>query len=403
MDSANATRLALSTAQRSSLAFRLPSTGAVAYGPPRKDRMAQATTAEVAGTIDPKKLRSFAKLVFGQLSGALVGAMIHLGDRLGLYKAMAGAGPLSAAELAAKTGLDERWLLEWLRGQGAAQVLTIHGEDRFELPPEGAPILAEENHPAFGMGFFQQLPAMMRIVGRLPESFRTGVGLPYDALGEEGAAGIERGFAPWFRALLVPVVLPKLEGVTQKLERGARVADMGCGAGAALLTMAKSFPRSELHGYEISRFALARAEEQKRVSGLLNVHFHDASSDPLPGDASFDLVTAFDCIHDMTHPAEVIDAIRAALAPDGTWLLVDIKGHGSYADDVRDNPMCAMMYGFSIVACMSSALSEPGGAGLGTLGFHEALAERMSREAGFTRFRKLDVDHPMNAFYEVRP
>jgi SAM-dependent methyltransferase len=353
--------------------------------------------------MDPKKLRDVARHVFGQLSGAVVTTMIVLGGRLGLYRAMRGAGPMSAADLARKTGLDERWLLEWLRNQGAARILAIHGEDRFELEEETACILADEDHPAFGMGFFEQLPAFVAVLEKLPEAFRSGLGLPYDALGPEGAAGVERGLAPWFRAFLVPVVLPKLEGVVDKLRAGASVADVGCGAGAALLEMAKAFPKSEFHGYEISKHALARAERNKLAADVRNATFHDASGDRLPTDASFDLVTAFDCIHDMTRPAEVIAAIRRSLKPDGTWLVVDIKGKPTFAENARDNPMAAMMYGFSVLACMSSALSEPGGAGLGTLGFHEDVAQQMATRAGFTRFRRLDVEHPMNAFYEARP
>lgn len=355
------------------------------------------------GKIDHRKLRDSAKHVFGMLSGAVVAGMIQLGDRLGLYKAMRGAGPMSPADLAKKTGLDERWVQEWLRNQGAAGVLVHHGGERFELTPESACILAEENHPAFGMGFFQQLPAMMGMLERLPEAFKTGRGLNYDALGPVGAAGVERGLAPWFRVFLVPMVLPKLDGAVAKLESGARVADVGCGAGVALLEMAKAYPRSEFHGYDISRHALERAERNKLSAGLTNATFHDASADALPADASFDLVTAFDCIHDMTHPRQVIHAIRRALRPDGTWLVVDIKGKPTYDENARDNPMAAMMYGFSVLTCMSSALSEPGGAGLGTLGFHEAVAQEMATEAGFSRFRRLEVEHPMNAFYEARP
>ena len=353
--------------------------------------------------IDHRKLRDTAKHVFGMLSGAMVAAMIQLGDRLGLYKAMRGAGPIDSAALAKKTGLDERWVREWLRNQGAAGVLVHHGEERFELTPEAACILADERHPAFGMGFFEQLPTLMSILDKLPDAFRNGLGLPYDALGPEGARGVERGLAPWFRTFLVPAVLPKLDGVVEKLERGARVADVGCGGGVALLEMAKKFPRSEFHGYDISLHALERAERNKTSYGVENASFHDARSDGLPDDGRFDLVTAFDCIHDMTRPEDVIRAIRTSLRDDGTWLVVDIKGKPTYEENARDNPMAAMMYGFSILTCMSSALSEPGGAGLGTLGFHEDVARAMATAAGFSRFRRLEIDHPMNAFYEARP
>jgi 2-polyprenyl-3-methyl-5-hydroxy-6-metoxy-1,4-benzoquinol methylase len=355
------------------------------------------------GSFDREKLNEYAKLVFNALGGAMTSAMIYLGDRLGLYQALAGAGPLTSAELAQKTGLSERWLREWLRAQGAAGVLVRHGEDRFSLSEEGVAVLANENHPAFGAGFFSQLPALVGVVEKLPESFRTGLGLPYDALGPEGARGIERGLAPWFRALLVPMVLPRVGDVVKRLRAGAAAADVGCGAGVALIEMAKAFPSSEFHGYDISQHALARAEQNRKQAGVSNASFHDAARDPLPSDGRFTFVTTFDCLHDMTDPAGVMRKIRSALAKDGTWLIADIKAHPSYQENVEKNPMAAMMYGTSVMACMSSALSEPGGLGLGTLGFPEELARKMTREAGFTHFEPVDFDHPINAFYVVKP
>jgi 2-polyprenyl-3-methyl-5-hydroxy-6-metoxy-1,4-benzoquinol methylase len=353
--------------------------------------------------LDPEKLKEYAKLVFGALGGAMTSTMIYLGDRLGLYQALAGSPPQTSAELAKKTGLSERWVREWLYAQGAAGVLVHHGGGRFGLSAEGEAVLANENHPAFGAGFFSHLPQMCQVAEKLPDSFRSGIGLPYDALGPEGAAGIERGIAPWFRALLVPLVLPRVGGVVEKLRAGALAADVGCGAGVALIEMAKAFPKSEFHGYDISRHALARAEQNRARADVTNAFFHDAAREPLPGDGRHAFVTSFDCLHDMTDPAAAMRGIRAALAPDGTWLIADIKAHASYEENVAKNPMAAMMYGSSILACMSSALSEPGGLGLGTLGFPEELARKMTREAGFTRFEALDLGHPVNAFYVVRP
>jgi len=240
------------------------------------------------------------------------------------------------------------------------------------------------------------------VVDALPEAFRSGVGLDYDAFGPEGARGVERGFAPWYRALLVPFALPRVEGVVPALERGIRVADVGCGGGIALIEMAKAFPRSEFHGYDISQHALERAEENRQQAGVHNVTFHDPRKEPLPDDESFGFATTFDCLHDMTDPASAMRAIRGALSPVGAWLIADIKSRGGYEQNVAKNPMAALMYGTSVLTCMSSALSEPGGLGLGTLGFSEDVARRMTREAGFTRFEPLDLGHPVNAFYVVR-
>ncbi len=271
------------------------------------------------------------------------------------------------------------------------------------MTPEAVAVLADADHPANGSGMFYRLPQTMHVLEELAESFRTGIGLDYDAFGPEGAAGIERSFGPWYRNFLVPVGLPALDGVVERLDAGATAADIGCGAGIAVMTMAAEFPRSTFHGYDISKHALDRAERSRSERGLDNVRFHDARVDAIPSDGSLDLITTFDCIHDMTDPAGMMHTIRTAIAPDGVWLLVDIKGRDTFAENLEKNPLAPLMYGVSVLSCMSSALSEPGGAGLGTLGFPESLARSMTADAGFTRFRKLQIEHPVNAFYEVRP
>jgi SAM-dependent methyltransferase len=354
-------------------------------------------------TIDRKKVRKTVEQVFGFLGGAAVSGMIYLGDRLGLYKAMQGAGVLTSEDLAGKTGLHERWLREWLQGQAAAGLLDYKGEGRFELSPETALVLANEDSPAFAAGGFCALPQQMAVLERLPESFKTGLGLPYDAFGPEGARGIERMSAPWFRTHLVRRVLPKLDRVVGKLEVGGKAADVGCGAGASLIEVAKAYPRSQFHGYDISQHALQRAEANKAQAGVQNVTFHNAANDPLPADGSFDFITTIDCLHDMATPAAAIQAIAKALKRDGTWLIADVNSMPTFEENLAQNPTASMWYGFSVLSCMSSALSEPGGAGLGTLGFSEPVARKMTADAGFTRFTRHDFDNPVNAFYEVRP
>ncbi len=353
--------------------------------------------------IDGEKLQDYLRTVFGTLGGAMTSAMIYLGDRMQLFEAMAGEGPLSSGELAQKTGLHERWVREWLHGLGAADILEYAGEGRFWLTPEGEAVLANERHPANGAGFFSQLPRQMAIAERLPEAFKSGIGLNYDELGSDGAVGIERGLAPFFRTMLVPALLPRVDGFVERLEAGARVADVGCGGGVALIEMARAYPKSEYHGFDISKYALERAAANLLEAGLDNVTFHDASVDPLPSDERFDLVTTFDCLHDMTDPAGVIRQIRAAIRPDGIWLVADIKARASYEENVERNPMAALMYATSVLVCMSSGLSEADGLGLGTLGLHPDLARKLTEEAGFASFEIVDLDHPVNAFYVVRP
>ena len=353
-------------------------------------------------------VKLFSFHVFTKLEGAVTAGMIHLGDRLGLYQAMASLDrPITIDELSNQLSLAPRWVQEWAHNQAAAKVIEFarddQGRETFWLRPEARLVLADEENPAFGMGMFHRLPQTMSALERLPESFRTGMGHDYDSHGPEGAVGIERSFEPWSNAFLIPLVVPALDGVVPKLDGGARVADIGCGAGGAALRLAQRFPRSEFVGYDISRYALDRAETKLRESGVANARFVDPRREPLPDDGSLDLVTAFDCVHDMTHPAEVMRAIRRSLKPDGTWLLVDIKALDTFEENAAKNPMASLMYGISVMSCMSSALSAPGGAGLGTLGLPESKARAMAEDAGFTRFRRLDIEHSVNAFYEVRP
>jgi len=367
------------------------------------------TTSDLHGAradIDPDKLKMFSFAVFSQLSGAVTAGMIHLGDRLGLYTAMKDlGGPSTTEELAVAADLEERWVREWAHNQAAARIIdvdTTTRPERFSLSPEAAAVLASPEHVAFGMGMFHRFPQTMAALDEMPESFRTGLGHDYDTHGCEGAIGIEKSFEPWMRHHLIDTVLPSLDGVAERLERGAHLVDIGCGSGGAVLMMAERFPASTFVGYDISERALERAAERLAESGLSNARFADPRVEPLPTDGSCDVVTTFDCIHDMTRPQEMMGAIRAAIADDGTWLLVDIKGRDSFAENVEKNPMAPLMYGISVLSCMSSALSEPGGAGLGTLGLPASKARSMSSEAGFSHFRKMDVEHSVNAFYEIR-
>lgn len=358
-------------------------------------------------TLDQDALKQFQFHVFTKLEGAVTSGMIHLGDRLGLFAALVEGGAMTSAALAKATGLDERWVREWAHNQAASQIIgagrDAAGDETFFVSAEAAAVLASPDHEAFGMGMFHRLPQTMEALEHLPESFRTGLGHDYDSHGPEGAVGIERSFEPWNRSHLLPTVLPTLDGVEAKLRAGARVADVGCGAGGAILLMADAFPNSAFTGYDISQYALARAAEKLDAAGVANATFHDPRVNGLPTDNSLDFVTTFDCIHDMTDPQGVMHAIRAAIRNDGTWLLVDIKALETFEENVAANPMASLMYGMSVLSCMSSALSAPHGAGLGTLGLPPSKAAEMAREAGFTQFRQLPIKNAVNAFYEIRP
>lgn len=342
--------------------------------------------------------------IWGHAQGFMVAGMIGVGQRLGLYEAMRDAGPITSEELATKAGLSERWVREWLHGQAAAGVLRHDrgdaGQERFELPAVAVDVLADRSALTYA-STFEWLPTRADAFRALPESFRTGIGRPWDSGGAEGAAGTAASFANWYRHLLVPVMLPALDGVSDRLRAGAKVADVGCGAGSALLVLADAFGAADLHGYEASTHALELAAAARDRAGATNVTFHHVEDEPLPEDESFDLIMTLDCIHDMTDPAGVIGAIARSLRPDGVWLWAEIRARDTFEENL-ENPMAAMMYGYSLTSCLSSALSEEGGAGYGTLGITQTEARRLAAEAGFGSFEVHDFGNPTNLYYEVR-
>jgi 2-polyprenyl-3-methyl-5-hydroxy-6-metoxy-1,4-benzoquinol methylase len=351
---------------------------------------------------DAKKIEEITDKAIGYLAGAGVSALVYIGDRLGLYRALRELGPSTTAELAAKAGLHERWVREWLHGQASAGLVRYQGDGRFELTLEQAAVLGDEENPAFVGGGFALIIPLLQRWETLFESFRTGRGVPYNELGQDHAVGESRFSSPWMRANLVPVILPGLGGVVTRLTAGAKVVDVGCGSGKALLEMAKAFPRSTFHGYDSSELAIGLAEAHLVRTGLRNVTFHRAPAHSLPRDASFDFILTWDCLHDMTDPAGAMRAFRAAIKPDGTWLIVDINGMPS-PDENHAHPLGALLYAFSVLDCLSCSTCEEGGAALGTLGLPEPVARKMVAEAGFTRFTARDFGNPLNSFYEVRP
>jgi 2-polyprenyl-3-methyl-5-hydroxy-6-metoxy-1,4-benzoquinol methylase len=352
--------------------------------------------------LDPRKVEEVTDKAIGYLSGAGVSALAYLGDRLGLYRALSESGPSTSAELAAKAALHERWVREWLHGQASAGLVRYAGDGRFELTAEQAAVLADEDNPAFvGGGFALMIPLLQRWES-LFESFRTGRGVPYNDLGADHAIGESRFSSPWMRTNLVSVILPGLDGVVPKLAAGAKVVDVGCGSGKALLEIANAYPRSECHGYDSAELAIGFAKENLAKSALRNVTLHHAAANSLPRDASFDFILTWDCLHDMTEPVEAMRAIRAAIKPDGTWLIVDINGMPT-PEENYSHPIGALLYSLSVLDCLACSTHKEGGAGLGTLGLPEPVARKMATEAGFTRFTVRDFGNPLNSFYEVRP
>lgn len=347
-------------------------------------------------------LKKFSFRVWNYRMGEQVSMLVHLGDRLGLYKAMAGLGPIDSHELATITGCHERFLREWLLGQAAAGLIDRHDDRTFELSDVAAKVLAdEEDSLAFAAGAFRGGTAP-EVIDRVVDSFRTGIGVTYEQQGRAAAVGLARMTGPWSRLALTTVILPGLDGVVSKLESGATVVDIGCGGGVTLATIASAYPNTRCVGYDPSREAIALARELIDAKGLTNVEFVVAGGEDLPPTADVDLAITFDCLHDMAHPERTAAAVRQAIAPDGTWLIKDIRSSGDWDQD-RRNPFLAMFYGFSVMSCLQSAMSEPDGLGLGTLGLHPHRAEELVHEAGFDAFVTHDFEDAANLYYEVRP
>lgn len=355
--------------------------------------------------IDTDAVRAFAFQVWNFKQGEMVSVMIHLGDRLGLYRAMVDKEAMSSMEVSKATGLHERWVREWLYGQAAAQLLAYskdeEGTDRFQLTEVAAEVLANEaTSLEFAAGAFTS-PVDEATIDRVAEAFKTGIGLSYQQLGPCAAHRTERMLGPWARQALVPMILPALDGVHARLEAGIDVADIGCGSGVALLAMAKAYPNSRFTGFDPSEHAILRARAEAEKQSITNAEFLVARGEDLQPEQTFDFIITFDCLHDMTQPKVVTEAIFRALRKEGTWLVKDIRCDEDFRKMQR-NPMLAMFYGFSITACMSSALSEPGGAGLGTVGLPPSLLEKMTKDAGFGEFKVHDFEDPANLYYEVR-
>lgn len=351
--------------------------------------------------MDKAKRERFVKQVMDYVTGASLTGMIYIGDRVGLFKALAGAGPLSVTETARKAGLQERYVREWLSAMAAAGVVTYDADsERFTFPEEHAAILADENSPSFLGGFFQTAPAMLTVAPRVADAFAKGGGVPFSDYGGDLVAGIDRSNRAQFQYHLVKRWLPTIPEVIARLETGARVADVGCGSGYPSILMAQAFPRSRFYGFDVSEESLERARADARNKGVAErVEFQRVSATALPETPKFDFITSFDAIHDMVDPRGAVRAIRRALANDGTYMMMEVKGGETLTENL--NPLGALMYSMSTLHCLTVSLAH-GGEGIGTL-MGERKARELAEEAGFTRFRRLPIEHAMNVFYEIRP
>jgi SAM-dependent methyltransferase len=353
-----------------------------------------------APAINEDRLNAFLGQMLGELGATVNAGLIVIGDQLGLYKAMDGAGPITAADLAQRTGTTERYVREWLNAQAAGGYVTYDAETRrYELPPEQALVLAKDDSPAFMGGAFQLATATLRSEADIRTAFKSGAGFGWHEHDTGVHEGCERFFRPGYNMNLIPSWLPSLEGVEEKLRVGAAVADVGCGLGTSTLLMAKEYPRSTFTGFDYHPESIAAARERAAAAGLGDrVQFQVAPAKSFPG-TGYDLVAMFDCLHDMGDPVGAARHIREALAPDGTWMVVEPFAGDSVEQNL--NPVGRAYYGFSTFLCTPSSLSQEVGLALGAQAGESRIHE-VTTEAGFTRFRRA-AETPFNLVYEIRP
>ncbi len=350
--------------------------------------------------IDETKLNEFMGRFVGDLGAALSAALVVIGDRLGLYRAMADGEPVSADELASRTDTDARYVREWLSNQAAGGYVTYDPQAAtFHLTPEQALALAQEGSPAFVPGAFQLATALIKDESKIEQAFRTGHGVGWHEHHHDLFAGTERFFRPGYSANLISSWIPALDGVQAKLEAGASVADVGCGHGASTIIMAQAFPASEFVGFDYHEASIEHARQAASRAGLDGrASFEVASAKNYPGDG-YDLVTMFDCLHDMGDPVGAAAHVMRTLGTDGTWMIVEPYAGDRLEDNL--NPVGRVFYGASTLVCTPASRDQEVGLALGAQAGEAALREVVTN-GGFTRFRRAS-ETPFNIVLEARP
>ncbi|MGH9575668.1 MAG: class I SAM-dependent methyltransferase [Candidatus Acidiferrales bacterium] len=348
--------------------------------------------------LDMNKLNAFIGQFVTDLGAAVHSGMVVIGEKLGLYKALA-EGPVTSAELAAKTHTDERYLREWLASQAAGGYITYDEKtNKFSLTEEQAFTLAREDSPAYLPGAFELALGSLAAVPRITESFRNGAGMGWHEHADGVYHGCEKFFRPGYAANLVPSWIPSLQGMQQKLEAGAKVADVGCGKGASTILMAKAFPKSQFFGFDYHDKSVEAARESAKREGVADrVTFAVAKAKEFPGNG-YDLVTVFDCLHDMGDPIGAAAHVRQSISKDGTWMIVEPYANDSLKDNL--NPVGRVYYGFSTLLCTPCSRSQEVGLCLGAQAGETKIRDVVTA-AGFGRFRRA-TETPFNIVYEAR-
>lgn len=347
--------------------------------------------------MDREKTKRVAEQVFRDMAGAMSAGMVYVGTRTGLFRAMQGKGAMRLDDVVRASGMQPRYVEEWLKGMASAGYLAYDPQAQsYMLSEEHAYFLASEGTDHFAGGMFEMVPVLMRVAPKVAQAFATGGGVAFEDFGPECITALDLINRGQYEHRFTDYWLKALPDVVAKLEAGGRMLDVGCGSGRVCIAFAKAFPKAEIFGIDPDEESIKRARE---AAGNLNIKFLATTSGKFDRGAGFDLITICDCIHDLAEPVKTLKEVRALLKPDGTLFIVEPKA----ADRLEDNrnPVATMFYGFSIFHCMTQSLAR-GGPGLGTC-MGPGTAEKLVKEAGFKSFQVLDLKSQVNLFYAARP
>ncbi len=349
--------------------------------------------------MDETKLHELLGQMVNDMGAAAVAPLVILGDKLGLYKALAAGGPLTTEELADRTGTTERYVREWCSAQAGSGYIDYHSESgTFSMSPEQQAVFADENSPACMTGGYYALSSLFADEPKITHAFKTGEGVSWGDHNECLFCGTEKFFRPGYISNLTSQWLPALDGVVEKLQQGAKVADVGCGHGASTLVMAEAFPRSSFVGFDFHEASIEHANDHAKSLDLNNVRFEVAAAKHFPGN-DYDLIAFFDCLHDMGDPVGATAHSLQALKPDGTLMLVEPFAHDELNDNL--NPVGRMYYSFSTMICTPASVSQEVGLALGAQAGEKRLRD-VVMQGGFKRFRRA-TETPFNLILEARP
>lgn len=353
----------------------------------------------IAPALDEAALHNHLGSIVTDAGAVMFAPLVLIGRELGLYKALAEAEPMTSAELASRTDTAERYVREWLRTHAAGGYLTYYAEtDRYGMTFEQSLLFANPDSPAYVVGFFETALAAAQVQDKLADAFRTGEGVGWGEHDHQLFHGVEQSFRPGYLNNLVQEWIPALDGVAEKLEAGARIADIGCGFGASTIIMAQAYPNSTFVGIDAHEPSIEAARKRAEAAGLTNVRFEVATAKNY-NSAPYDLVTTFDCLHDMGDPVGGAAHVLSSLKPDGTWLIVEPRAEDTVEGNL--NPVGRFFYGASTLICTPCSLDQEVGLALGAQAGEARLGE-VVREGGFTRYRRA-TETPFNLVLEARP